>query len=94
MNIDPLRLINSELIGLHTHVVASSDPGQVCKEGMIIDETREMFHIKQGNIVIKIPKAIAVFDFTLPDGSVVRVDGKILRGRPEDRLKKSLRRRW
>ncbi len=94
MNIEPMSIINAELIGLHTHVVASSDPGQVCNEGKIIDETREMFYIKQDSRVIKVPKSIAVFDFTLPDGTIVRVNGKILRGRPEERLKKSLRRRW
>lgn len=94
MNTDWMSIINDELIGLHTHVIASSDPSQVCNEGKIIDETRKMFIIKRGNRTIKVPKSVAVFDFTLPDSTVVRVDGKILIGRPEERLKKSLRRRW
>ncbi len=94
MSITPMNIINHELIGLNAHVIASSDPTQVCNEGVIINETREMLYLKHGAKTIKIAKKIAVFDITLPDGKVLRVDGDILRGRPEERLKKTMRRRW
>ena len=31
-----------------------------------------------------------IFQFTLPDETVVEVDGKLLVGRPEDRIKKKI----
>ena len=47
---------------------------------------------ESGTVVV--PKNICVFDITLPDGTEVRVDGGLLRGRPEDRMKKRLNRSW
>jgi ribonuclease P protein subunit POP4 len=39
-------------------------------------------------------KDSSVFHFKFPDGTVVEIDGKLLVGRPEDRLKKRVRRLW
>jgi len=39
-------------------------------------------------------KNTGVFQFRFPDDTVVEIDGRILVGRPEDRLKKSIRRLW
>jgi ribonuclease P protein subunit POP4 len=39
-------------------------------------------------------KDSSVFHFTMPDGTIVEVDGKVILGRPEDRLKKKIKRRW
>ncbi len=35
-----------------------------------------------------IPKDVCVFQFKVPDGTIVEIDGKILNNRPEDRIKK------
>ncbi|MDO5849605.1 MAG: ribonuclease P protein component 1 [Methanobacteriaceae archaeon] len=35
-----------------------------------------------------IQKDISVFQFKVPDGTIVEIDGKILLNRPEDRIKK------
>ena len=35
-----------------------------------------------------IQKDVSVFQFKLPDGTIVEIDGKILLNRPEDRIKK------
>lgn len=37
-----------------------------------------------------IPKSNSIFIFTLPNGVKVQVDGRLLVGRPEDRIKKRL----
>jgi len=94
MTVTPMNLIQHELVGLKTHVVASRDLGQVCKSGTVVAESREMIHLNTSAGVIQLPKSICVFDMRLPDGTVVRVDGHVLKGRPEDRLKKRLSRRW
>jgi RNase P/RNase MRP subunit p29 len=43
---------------------------------------------------ILLPKEVCTFDITLPDETVVRVDGNLLHGRPEDRMKKRHKRSW
>ena len=35
-----------------------------------------------------IPKDVSIFEFKVPDGTIVEIDGKILLNRPEDRIKK------
>ena len=35
-----------------------------------------------------IQKDVSVFQFKVPDGTIVEIDGKILLNRPEDRIKK------
>ncbi|MFW9912170.1 MAG: ribonuclease P protein component 1 [Candidatus Thorarchaeota archaeon] len=94
MKITPANLTRHELIGLETHIVQSSDPGHICRQGSIVDESKEMIYISTETGEIAAPKMISVFDFKLPNGTVVRVEGDKLRGAPENRMKKRLRRRW
>ena len=92
--ITPLNILNHELIGLETHVVGSRDPGHVSKKGTVVAETREMIQLDTANGEVIISKELCVFQITLPDGTVVQVDGNLLKGRPEDRMKKRHNRRW
>jgi ribonuclease P protein subunit POP4 len=94
MRIAPQNIVKHELVGLSTHIVESRDPNHVCTKGTILEETKEMIKIDTERGTIAVPKNICVFDITLPDGTVVRVDGGLLRGRPEDRMKKRLNRSW
>lgn len=91
MNDSPRDIIRQELIGRPVHVVESTDPGHVCTEGFIRAETREIVSIESDKKMIMVPKKDCVFEITLPDGTQVRIDGNLLRGRPEDRMKKRLR---
>ena len=94
MKITPQNIVNHELVGLQTHIVESRDPNHVCTTGTILGETKEMINIDTGKGTKAIPKQICVFEITLPNGTVVRVDGGLLGGRPEDRMKKRLNRSW
>ncbi len=94
MTITPQNILGHELVGLPTHIVESKDPGHVCRGGVILGESKEMIRIDIGGGTISVPKGICVFDMTLPDSSVVRINGELLRGRPEDRMKKRLNRSW
>jgi len=93
MRVTP-AFVQTEFIGLNAKVVKSTNPDYVGITGKVIDETRNTLvvrHEKEDKVVVK---NVAVFHFTMPDGTVVEVDGNIIIGRPEDRLKKRLRRRW
>lgn len=94
MNLKPQNVMRHELIGLKAHIVASSDPSHVCREGIIINESKEMIRLETDNGEILLPKQICLLDLEFPDGSIVRIDGQLLRGRPEERMKKHSKRRW
>jgi len=94
MRIAPENIVRHELTGLATHVSESKDPNLVCRSGIILGETKEMIRLDTKNGEVNVPKSICVFDITLPNGAIVRVDGSVLRGRPEDRMKKRLNRSW
>ena len=94
MNIAPENIVRHELTGLATHIVESKDPNLECRNGVILGESKELIHLDTKKGVINVPKSICVFNITLPSGIVVRVDGSILRGRPEDRMKKRINRSW
>ena len=94
MRIAPENIVRHELTGLATHVVESRDPTLTCRSGIILGETKEMIRLDTNNGEVSIPKSVCVFDITLPNGTVVRVDGSVLQGRPEDRMKKRLNRSW
>ena len=94
MSISPLNLFRHELIGLETQVIKSRDPTHISRSGTIVGESKEMIQIYTEEGEILLPKEICVFSIKLPDGEHVQIDGDLLRGRPEDRLKKRLSRRW
>lgn len=93
MKVTP-AIIQHEFIGLKAKVVKSSNSNCIGILGRVVDETRNTFVISQDGKRKTVVKEQSVFHFTLPDGTVVEVDGKILVGRPEERLKKRIRRLW
>ncbi|TFG33261.1 ribonuclease P protein subunit [Candidatus Thorarchaeota archaeon] len=94
MRIAPENIVRHELTGLVTHIVESRDPTLKCRSGIILGETKEMIRLDTKSGEVNVPKSVCVFDITLPNGAVVRVDGSVLHGRPEDRMKKRLNRSW
>ncbi len=93
MKVTP-AILQYEFVGLNAKVVKSSHPDYVGIEGRVIDETRNTIVIAQGNKNKTVVKNTAVFHFTMPDGTIVEINGKAIVGRSEDRIKKRLRRRW
>jgi len=87
-------VLQQELIGLNAKVVRSSHPSYMGIEGRVLDETRNTILILHKNKKKIIIKNTSVFDFTMPDGTILEIDGKAIIGRPEDRIKKRVRRRW
>ncbi|MEM1586254.1 MAG: ribonuclease P protein subunit [Candidatus Bathyarchaeia archaeon] len=92
---DPRCILQDEFIGLKVKVVKCTNPSCVGLSGTVIDETRNTFRVlcrdgKEKTLI----KENCVLHFTLPDKTIVEIDGKVLVGRPEDRVKKVIRRYW
>ncbi|MEM2143494.1 MAG: ribonuclease P protein subunit [Candidatus Thorarchaeota archaeon] len=83
-------IVNDNLIGRKAHIIEATDPRIVCRSGTIIGESKEMLCIRSTESTLNVPKSICTFEITTKD-STVRVAGHLLRGRPEDRLKKRVR---
>ena len=60
----------------------------------MLDETRNTVTILSENKEKVIIKNVSVFNFTLVDGTTVEIDGKAITGRPENRMKKRVKRLW
>lgn len=93
VRITPKNLIRHELIGLRIKVAESSDPTLVGLEGRVVDETKNTLVIETEEGFKRILKKIARFRFKLPSGEIVEIEGRILVGRPEERIRKKVR-RW
>jgi ribonuclease P protein subunit POP4 len=90
MPITPQNLLAHEWIGLQVSVRVSPDPGVMGLIGIVRDETRNILLFEARNRLVTVPKSNAKFVVTLPTGEMVSVDGRLLRHRPEDRVKKGL----
>ena len=87
-----MNILQNEIIGLEAEVLSDSNPENINIRGRVIDETMKTFVIR-GTGTWRIAKKDAVFKFLL-DGVAVKVEGKALMGRPEDRVKKQNKRKW
>ena len=87
-------IIRREFIGTEGKIAKSSQSNYVGLSGRIINETKNTFTLfhegKKKNII----KDSAVFLFKFSDGTIAEIDGRLLVGRPEDRIKKRLKRLW
>jgi ribonuclease P protein subunit POP4 len=87
-------ILKHEFIGRAVKVARSTHQDDLKIRGTVLDETRNtlvILHEKKKKVVIK---ETASFQFFMPDGTIVEIDGKAIIGRPEERVKKRIRRRW
>ena len=87
-------IIRYEFIGTQAKIAKSLHEDYVGLSGRVIGETRNTFTLLDEGKAKSVIKEFSVFDFTFNDGTVVDIDGRLLVGRPEDRLKKSVKRLW
>jgi ribonuclease P protein subunit POP4 len=90
MPMTPQNLLAHEWIGLQVSVKASPDPGTTGLIGIVRDETRNTLVLEARNRLVSVPKSNAQFVAILSTGEAVSVDGRLLRHRPEDRVKRGL----
>jgi len=101
------NLAMHELIGLRVEIVSSTNKSHVGIKGVVTDETRQTLTIDTGKgkeksfakdqctFRFRIPAAPDTGSGEPPSGRYVwvRVDGRLLVARPEDRIKKKLK-KW
>lgn len=87
MKIQPADIARLELIGLEVEVLNSENKSLIGLKGSIVDETKNLLSIEKDGVVKKVIKSQVMLK-VLFEGQAFQVDGKILVGRPEDRLKK------
>jgi ribonuclease P protein subunit POP4 len=87
-------IIRYEFIGIEAKVAQSLHRDYIGCAGKVIGETKNTFTLLQAGQPKNIIKEFSVFNFTFDDGTVVDIDGKLLVGRSEDRLKKTIKRLW
>ncbi|MCK4633289.1 ribonuclease P protein component 1 [Candidatus Bathyarchaeota archaeon] len=93
MRVTP-SLVKDEFIGLKVMVADSPNRDLIGISGTVIKETRNTFIVLNGNKKKTVAKNQTTFHFTLADATIVEVDGHVLSGRPEERIKKRTRRLW
>ena len=93
MKVTP-EIIRHEFIGSKGKIVKSQHEDYVGINGEIIDETKNTFTILHKGKAKSIIKSGVVFNFNFSDGTIIEIYGKLLVGRPEDRLKKTIKRLW
>ncbi|MBR9681721.1 MAG: ribonuclease P protein subunit [Candidatus Altiarchaeota archaeon] len=88
-------ILADTLIGLFVEVVECTDPGKVGLKGKITNETKNLLVIQTEKGEKKVSKDESVFVFKYKSKNV-KVIGKLLVSRPEDRIKRApkLLRRW
>ena len=93
MKITP-DIIRYEFIGTQARIAQSAHLGYIGLAGPVIAETRNTLTLVHQGQPKSVIKGLATFDFSFDDGTTVEVDGKLLVGRSEDRLKKGVKRLW
>jgi ribonuclease P protein subunit POP4 len=84
------NLLAHEWIGLHVTIDDSRDPSLRRVSGLVRDETKNTLIIETRGSKITVPKMHTALTANLPSGERLRVEGDLLRFRPEDRIKKRL----
>ena len=87
-------IIREEFVGTVGSVSQSVHTDYLGIQGKVIGEPRNTFTIQHHEKNKKVVKDQAVFQFHFNDGTVVEINGKLLVGKPEDRLKKTIKRLW
>ena len=83
--------LTKSLIGLRVFVLRSSSKEWEGIRGIIKDETFNLLIIKTENKIISIPKSNQTFELEIDDGSKIIIEGHLLEGNPEHRIKKKLK---
>ena len=92
--IDAKDIVRHELIGLYVMVVESKDSSVIGIKGRVIDETRNTLVIEREDGSAKtLIKENCVFSFEYEKGKNIKIDGRLIVARPEDRIKKKMK-KW
>jgi len=80
------QMFRQEIIGSYIEVIAAKNTSLIGKKGKIIDETRNTLEL-ENNVSLLKEQIVISLNF---EGQIMIIDGKLLVGRSEERLKKSI----
>lgn len=84
---NPRDFVKQELIGLNITIIEAKNQDLIGLKGKIIDETKNTITIEEQDKTKKIVKDQIIFN-TEFNNKKIQIDGKLLVGRPEERLKR------
>jgi RNase P/RNase MRP subunit p29 len=84
-----LKLYNGLLIGKRIEVLSALDKSLIKKNGLIVDETKNLLVIQSlEGVLLKLPKSIVTLNVYGPRDSIpLMIEGSKLAGTPDDRIK-------
>lgn len=82
--------MKGELIGTHIKITNSKNKSLIGLQGKIVDETRNTILLSTNEGDKKIIKDQVEFDF-FTENKVMKIDGKSIVSRSEDRIKKRIK---
>lgn len=91
MAITPYNILRHELVGLKATVAGSTDAGLVGLSGVIMDETQKTITLKGPRGPKKVPKECTTLSIHTDGGDELLINGSLILGRPEERIKKKIR---
>lgn len=80
-------ILKKEFIGTHLRVVDADNRALIGIEGIVVDETKNTLKVQVGDKQKVLLKDQMTFE-TFSQGKKVKIDGKKICFRPEDRVKK------
>ena len=86
----PSDVLKYELIGLHIEVADSQNRDLIGLHGKVVEETRNTLTIQANNKEKKLVKAQVTLATTIK-GKKITINGALLVGKPEERLKKKFK---
>ncbi len=84
----PSVVLNHELVGLEMRLLDVTNPHYIGTVSKVTDESRNTLTVESEGQLKTLIKDQSIFSFRMPTGEWIRIDGKLLIGRPEDRIKK------
>ncbi len=78
-------LARHEFIGRPVRIASSTDPTLVGRNGVVVDESRNMLVIESDGKEIRVAKDVVTLAF---EDYGFMIEGRRIRYRPEDRIKK------
>jgi ribonuclease P protein subunit POP4 len=91
MAITPYNILRHELVGLRAKVVESPDKGLNGLSGEITDETQRTITLTGPKGPKKVTKENTTLSIHTDGGDELLINGSLLLGRPEERIKKKIR---
>ena len=87
---NPKDVLRYELIGTEVEVIEAGNKSLVGVKGKVVDETRNTLHIEVEGKIKKVLKEQVKLRIKF-NSKTIECDGSLLIGRPEDRIKKTIK---